>query len=219
MRNVALLLILSISSLSCGRIYLRMVGIKKNSPVTKSELTYFLNKHQLNSSIILELDSAKYTALIAAKKQDTLTYKSPDWWIQNHIQPLQAIYYDNNIRQPIAAYFNCIAESRGITNFTWNKYNELDTFPPKTYTDWRWRDTLFTMHEITSTFRSLEGKPFLMADYTKRYQIFVFYSLFVEKQSINLIKEVNTHINRFIQTEYDIHYINMDNYFYQAMKQ
>lgn len=218
MRKIALLLILCISFLSCGRIYLRLIGVKQTKAVTKHELTSFLNKHQLNPIIVLELDSAKYAALIEAKKRDTLTYKSPDWWIQNHVQPVQVIYYDNKEQKPLAAYFNCIAEGRGLTNFTWNKNHELDTFPPKTYTDWRWRDTLFTMNEIVSTFHSFDDKPFLMANYNKRYQIFVFYSLFVEKQSNNLIQEVNMHINKFIKSEADIHYINMDNYFYHAMK-
>lgn len=118
----------------------------------------------------------------------------------------------------IASYFNCIAESRGITNFTYNKYNELEFFPPLTYTDSRWIDTLFTTQEILATINEVNGKPFNYQDDGKRYLALVFYTLMIEKQSTNLIRETNKHISQCIKDSCQVFFINMDNYMYKEMK-
>lgn len=213
---VALCICLSLTS--CVKIYLRIMGVKKPRTVNKETLSTYLHKQNIYPSQILEVDSVRYQQLIEQKQHDTLVYKNPGWWVQNHVQPSQVILIDKTKDKSIASYFNCISESRGINNLTYNKYHELEFFPPLTYTDPRWIDSLFTTHEILTTFNEANGKAFKYEDDGKRYLALVFYTLMIEKQSTNLIRETNTHINQCIKDSCQVLYINMDNYLYQQMK-
>lgn len=208
------MLALGISSTSCVKIYLKAMGVQKTRTVSKEVLTNYLQKRGINHECILEVDSVKYAQLIEKKKIDTL-YKHAYWWTQNHIQPVQVIYFEKATQRPIAAYFNCIAEVRGLTSMTWNKEHELEFFPPKTYTNWV--DTLFSQEELFKTFNDMNGKEFKYKDDGTEYLIVIFYSLFVQKQSDNLIKEVNEHLQKCLNNNYQIYYVNMDNYFFKEV--
>ena len=165
----------------------------------------------INQETIFELDAAKYDQLINLKHND-----STSWWVQNHVQPVQVIYYDNEINKSIASYFNCIAGSRNFFNFSWNENGELNCFPPLIYTDSRWIDTIFSKSEIENCLITIPNQGSKKIIYPKKYDIFLFYSFAIEKQSINLINEVTAHIDRFIPNQYNLFFINMDNYLFYA---
>lgn len=215
MKQLPLLILATFLFTSCGKIYLKMMGVKEFKPVEKTEIVCYFNKINLDTSCILALDSIKYKTLIHQKLKDSSVYTSPNWWVQNHVQPTQVIYYNLETQKSIAAYFNCIAESRAITNLTYNKYNELEFFPPLTYTDSRWIDTLFTMQEIVGTIQNLgTNQPYQFTPSSQKYLALIFYSLAIEKQSTNIIRESREHINKCIQDSCQVLYINMDNYLY-----
>ena len=147
---------------------------------------------------------------------DTLNYKFASWWTQNHIQPIQVIYFDVDSNKSVAAFFNCIAETNGISKMTWNKDKELEQFPPIAYR--KWCDSLFSYNEILNTIVNLKtGKNFESVP-RKKYLILVLYSLFIEKQTLNLFREVKYNLSKQKSNNYEIYYVNMDNYFYSELK-
>ena len=99
---------------------------------------------------------------------------------------------------------------------TWNKDKELEFFPPKTYE--KWTDSIFSYNELMSTFNDIEGKKFEYKDDGTRYLIILYYSFLIQKQSVNMIKEVNYNLNKFIKNNYQIYYVNMDNFFTKGIK-
>jgi hypothetical protein len=167
-------IVLSISFTSCAKIYFKLTGVTKARTVDREYLAKYLTQHSISTNQILEVDSVRYKNLIEQKQQDTLVYKEPYWWVLNHIQPAQVIYFDRVTNKPVASYFNCIAEGRWFFNFTWNKNNELEFFPPKTYSDYKWIDTLFSVNEIIQTVNDLSGKEFVYKDDGKRYLALIF---------------------------------------------
>ncbi len=216
-KYLIVLIILCISSSSCLKIYFRIYGIKKNKEVNFSIIDKFLKKNNVPNNLILELDSQKYAKLISLKEIDTINYQYAKWWTQNHIQPIQALYYDTDSNKFVAAFFNCISETKGISNMTWNKERELEVFPPYAYQ--KWTDSLFSFNEIISTVNDLKiNSTFEPKTTKKRYVILLFYSIFIEKQSLNMFKEVQYNLRKEKIDNYHLLYINMDNYFYSQLK-
>ena len=203
---------------SCGKIYLRAIGVKPFKPTNEAQLISYLNTQEVSIENAFQIDSVSFVQLINAKKKDTLIYTKPRWWIQNHIQPLQTICFDNETQKPLYAYFNCIAESKGLTQFTWNKNKELESFPPKEYTSGKWTDSLFTMAELTNTMVDFKGNRLRLQNNGKKYSVFLYYSLFVKKQANNIIKETITHLDKYAPNEYNLYFVNFDNCLYQMSK-
>lgn len=211
--------ILLITLSSCTTLYFKIIGFKTPKITSWSKIEEFMKEAQLSEYPTIQLDSVAYSALIQQKLKDTLVYDKPNWWVQNHVQPIQVVYYDKLTQRPVMSFFNCIAESRGINNFTWNRYQELDSFPAREYADWRWIDTLFTPTEIAQCFRyKSQSDSLFYANSTKRYQVFLIYALFSKKQSLNLIREVKTHINTFIPNNYDLYPLCYDNFYMHAYR-
>lgn len=193
------------------------MGIKKARTVDKPTLTNYLNGLNVSTDQILEIDSIRYSDLISLKLKDS-TYENSEWFVQNHIQSAQTIIIDKQKSQSIASLFSCNAEQRFFANLTWNKFNELEYFPPLTYSESRWNDSLFSTSEIFSTFNSFGKEKFEYNSDQKKYLVLVFYSLFAEKQSTNLIRETQTYINNCIKDSCQVIYVNMDNYMFREMK-
>jgi hypothetical protein len=217
---LALFILLLITLSGCTTLYFKAMGMKTPRVVTWQNMEEFKKEAQLNEYPTIQLDSVAYAALIQLKLKDTSAYKQPNWWVQNHVQPTQVVYYDKLTQRPVASFFNCIAESKGLNNLTWNKYQELDSFPPREYADWRWIDTLFTPNEIMHCFRYKSQQDSLFyTQSNKRYQIFLIYALFTKKQSLNLSREVRTHLDKFIPNDYDLYPLCYDNFFMHAYRQ
>lgn len=195
------------------------MGVKPFKSVTEVEAITYLKTHNVFDTVILQANARKYIKLINDKKNDTIIYKNPNWWIQNHIQPIQTICFDNRKNKCLFSYFNCIAETRNLTQFTWNKFNELETFPPREYTSTKWTDSLFTFDDITNTIHHF-GTEHAANINTKNYDytVFIFYSLSVRKQADNLIRETNIYLNKFVPNRYILYYINFDEVLYQMSK-
>ena len=96
-------------------IYLRAIGVKPFKPVNEEQLISYLSSQKVSIENVYQIDSVSFVQLINTKKKDTLIYNKLHLWIQNHVQTLQTICFDNETQKPIYAYFNCIAESKGLT--------------------------------------------------------------------------------------------------------
>jgi hypothetical protein len=184
--------------------------------VTETILREYLIKNNIHQDEILEVDSVRYSALIALKGKDS-TYGNTNWFVQNHIQPNQTIIYDKRTYTSIASFFGCTAEMRPIGNMTWNKFHELEFFPPLTYSESKWNDSLFSAAELFHTFNRLPHEPFAFKADDKQYLVLVFYSLFVKKQSTNLIRETQNYIDLCLKGSCQVLYVNMDNFMYNEI--
>jgi hypothetical protein len=142
------------------------MGIKKTRPVESKTLKTYLKELDAPNTIILEVDSVRYRDLISLKLEDT-AYKYNKWFVQNHIQPAQAIIFEKGRKTPISSYFSCNSEQRFFANLTWNKYNELEFFPSLTYSDSIWNDSLITLDEILKTVNLLNEGNFSYKDAQK----------------------------------------------------
>lgn len=217
--RICIFMALCVGTPSCTTLYFKILGIKEFKPVTKDEIKGFHQEAGILNQDILELDSTRYRLLIQKSLKDTTYYKSPDWWIQNHIQPTQVMIYNTYSQKQIAGYFNCIAESRPIGNLTYNKYNELEFFPPLTYSNEKWIDSLISYQDILATVHDLSNnKPFEGNPTDKKYLVLILYSLATKKQSINIINETRKYMNQCLKDSSTTFYINMDNYFYGQTK-
>jgi hypothetical protein len=94
----------------------------------------------------------------------------------------------------------------------------LESFPPKEYTSEKCIDSLFTMTELTNTMVDFKGNLLRLQNNGKRYSVFLYYSLFVQKQANNIIKETITHLNKYAPNEYNLYFVNFDNCLYQLTK-
>lgn len=213
LKNKILVLLLSMAFLSCGKLYLAVMGVRPFKSVNKQELSYYLKKQQISDSIILEVNASKYLQLLKDKRYDTIYYKNPGWWIQNHVQPIQTMCFDNHTQSSLFAFFNCIAETKNINQFTWNKSNELETFPPKEYTSPKWIDSLFTLKDIAHTIHYFGTDSMANIDMHKQdYTVIVIYSLSVKMQANNLINETKIYLDKFIPNRYSLYFVNCDEF-------
>jgi hypothetical protein len=196
-----------------------MMGVKPIQAVHQHQVSSYLKNLNIQSNAALEIDSLRYQALINHKLSDTCKYDSKDWYIQNHLQPTQAMYFNMHTKSAVAAYFNCIAESRNLTNLTYNKFKELEFFPPLTYSDPRWIDSLFRVEEILNTINDMQtGQPYKTDHFRTKYLVLIFYSLAIQKQSTNLIREAQYHIQNCIKDSSTLIYVNIDNYLYSQSR-
>ena len=102
---------------------------------------------------------------------------------RNHLQPLQALYFDNN-GDLISYHVNCYAG--GFPNLKWNRNNNFDTFPPKTVVT---NDTILSFNKLSGSIISIDNKKY--KSQTKYdYNIVVFWSIRMGRQSKRLIKYV-----------------------------
>lgn len=203
---------------SCGKLYLRVMGVEPFRTVSDNEAKHFLMKQGVHDTLCYEACADAYIGLLKRKRYDTLIYQYPDWWLQNHVQPIQTMCFDNRTKKPVFAFFNCIAETRGLARFTWNKNHELDVFPPQEYTSYKWIDTLITFEELTLTLQTFAHEPLVLNTAEKPYTVLVFYALCVEKQAVNLIRETQTYLDTYLPNQCKVYYVNFDNTLYALSK-
>lgn len=209
--TISLLLIAYLLT-SCGALFLRMMGVKAVKEVKVAEARAFLANFGVTDTVCYEAAPEAYASLMKSKAADSLIYTNAAQVVQNHIQPLQTICFDNRTGKAVFAYFNCIAQTNG-TQLTWNKQGELTSFPPSAYTQLSYADTLITLQHIQPTIAAFGRKEVTWQAADKPYTVLVFYSLFMEKQAVNLIRETQTYLQTYLPNQCNVYYINFDNTF------
>lgn len=198
---------------SCGALFLRMMGVKPVKAVKSADAMNFLTRMGVTDTICYEADAKAYALLMKNKHADTLVNNSAAQVVQNHLQPLQTICYDNRTGKAVFAYYNCIAQTNG-THLTWNKQGELSSFPPQAYTAISYADTLITLQQLQPTITTFSRQAVSWNPSNRPYTVLVFYSLFMEKQAINLIRETQTYLHTYLPGQCKVYYINFDNTLY-----
>lgn len=202
LRTTIYILLLStlLSLTSCMALVKSIYGVQDAKIVTDRELEEFSTKLKIPSADSYSLDTNYLTYLYSF---DTTTFKHQ---IQNHYQPLQALYFDKTGR--LAKYYiNCYAG--GFPILKWNRKGNLKDFPPKGQAP---LDTLLTLDQqlaLISVINNAEPLDFTLYDYT----VFIYWNHFMKRHSRHLIKSIRKNCGRASVYNVKIVYVNNDNFF------
>lgn len=183
---------------SCSSLLTSLYGIHTPKPVNEKEITKYASKFNipLAQSYVIDLSYKNYLNTF-----DTLKYK---YQINNHYQPLQALYY-NKEGTLVSFQINCYAG--GFPNLNWNRNGAFEIFPPKKQAPIDSILPLETQLKFINALAESAKIDVLNSDYA----IFVYWNKYMERQSKRLIRYVQKNAllekNRVIK----IIYINNDN--------
>lgn len=167
---------------SCGSI----MGVTKNKILDNEDMRLFLKQLQINDPVIYFIDKDYKKQLLSLTNDTAL--------IKNHLQPLQASYY-NKEGELISFHVNCYAP--GFPNLNWNYKNAMETFPPRTQTP---ADTLLNLARHLKYLKS-NIKEQTEEEPGYDYFIIVNWAGFLKKQSTGLINAVNKNVKLNVENK------------------
>jgi hypothetical protein len=176
----------------------RMMGLKNPKVISDKEIIKYSDKFNIPLEDSYKLDTAYYSYLFSL---DTIQFKNE---IQDHYQPLQALYYHKN--KLVSYQVNCYAG--GFPKLDWNKDGIFDTFPPKQQAP---LDSIFTSEQYLNYLIPLSGNKLTISNY--QYVVFVHWSRFMNKQSKHFIQVVQENSKLSKKESVKIIYINNDSFF------
>lgn len=193
MRLLSFLALIILSS--CASI----IGLTKIKELKTEEMASFLREQQIGDPVIYFIDR-NYKKQLLKLSNDTALLK-------NHLQPLQACYY-NKEGKLISFHINCNAP--GFPNLNWNYKMVMETFPPGSNAP---VDTLLNLQKHLELLKSNNNKQ-IEIEKDIDYFIIVNWAGFLKRQSIGLINAVNENIKlNFENKKVKIIYVCSDNVF------
>ena len=160
---------------SCASI----IRLTKMKELTTEDMAFFLKQQQLNDPAIYYIDKDY--------KKQLLSLTNDTGIIKNHLQPLQASYY-NKEGKFISFHINCNAP--GFPNLNWNYKKVMEAFPPVSQAT---VDTLLNLQTHLKLLKLNSNKQ-IETEKDFDYFIIVNWAGFLERQSIRLINTVNKNI-------------------------
>ncbi len=182
---------------SCSSILMGLYGLKNISDINDAEVCSYAESYQIPTKDSYRLEKS-YTDFLLSL--DTNLFREE---IQNHYQPLQALYYDTS-GQLQSFHINCYAG--GFPNLKWNRNKNMETFPPKQQAP---LDTILPLNTQLKYLQALAGsEPFVTEDY--EYVVFVYWSANMGRQSKRFIRIVQK--NSLLATDNSVKlvYVNTD---------
>jgi len=171
--------------------------------LSKEDLENFRKEFNLPKEKTFRLDTNYIRYLFSF---DTTRYADQ---IKNHIQPIQALYYDRN-GQLVSFHINCYA-STGVpgSDFNWNQQNAFKNFVPRTVVP---LDSILPLSKHLFFIRTFDNSPidtsgFSAFDYTiivhwgKKWRL---------NDSKNLINIVSNNANLAGKKKLNVIYVNGD---------
>lgn len=185
---------------SCTSILKSLYGIREVKTVDEATILKYAKKYYIPTTEIYEIDTAYFSYLFSL---DTVKFKAQ---IKNHIQPLQALYYDNK-GYLISFQVNCYAG--GFPNLKWDRNGIMTTFPPKQ------QAVIDSMVNLETQIKYLKpisqlGKINIE---TQDYVVIVYWNRFMGRQSKRLIRFVQENSMLDSGKKIKIIYANNDNIF------
>ena len=204
------LICLVVITSSCSPI-LGLYGVRNPKEISEKKIINYSTRRAIPTDAIRELDTSYYSYLSSLKLKinesiltDSLKKKELKKHVQNHYQPLQALYFNN---KGILESFQINCYAGGFPNLNWDRDSILTTFPPKLQAP---LDTILSESLLLSFLKPMPKSAELkLGDYD--YVVYVFYSKFMGRQNkrfINYIQENNKLSN---EKKIRVVYINMDN--------
>ena len=104
--------------------------------------------------------------------------------VNNHVQPLQALYFDRSGRL-VSYHVNCYAG--GFPNLKWNHDDAFSSFPPASVSP---LDTLVSLQDLLPHVKTPAGETPTCQSSPVDYTVVVMWPVFMGRQSKRLIKTV-----------------------------
>lgn len=198
-RLIPILLIILVPLLNgCGK----MMGLKKIKPLPETAISKTAAAFGIPATDSYVLDSSSLHIL---KELYADNPKS----LNDHLQPLQAIYYSakNSFQFPDSWQINCY--TGGFPNLKWNREGRMEQFPPAPQAP---LDSLLSLKKRMEFLRPVTGVvPFNSISYD--HIVVVYWNRFMGRQSANLIKTVQQNATLSGDKRIKIIYVNNDNLF------
>ena len=108
--------------------------------------------------------------------------------MNNHVQPLQALYFDRSGRL-VSYHVNCYAG--GFPNLKWNHDDAFSSFPPASVSP---LDTLVSLQDLLPHVKTPAGETPTCQSSPVDYTVVVMWPVFMGRQSKRLIKTVKKNL-------------------------
>ncbi len=178
-----------------------IVGIKDAHKLTDSQIVKTSKSFKVDQNANYRLDTTYLSYILDL---DKTKYKAQR---KNHIQPLQALYFDSK-GQLVKFYINCYAG--GLPNLKWNRNGNLETFLPK---DQAPLDTILTLTKQLSYLRPVCTSTKDLVTENQDYYVFVYWTKCAKRHSKRLIKSIKKNVSKATTEKVKLIYVNYDNIF------
>ncbi len=207
---------------SCSPI-LGIYGIHPPRKLSEKKICKSAKRLSIPKSQLFQLDSSyfSYLSYLDTIQIDSLSSselieqkKSIKEQIKNHIQPLQALYF-NKTGELVSFQINCYAG--GFPNLKWDRNEILKSFPPKLQAplDFLVTPTLLSSFLLPfSETSKLNFKDTEMVIYD--YVVYVFWSKFMGRQNKRFIRFIQENHRLFAKSNVKFIYVNLDNSYVAA---
>ena len=196
---------------SCAPPIIALYGVRNPKEISEKKIINYSTRLAIPTDAISELDTSYYSFLSSLKLKineslltDSLKKKELKKHVQNHYQPLQALYFNN---KGILESFQINCYAGGFPNLNWDRDSILTTFPPKLQAP---LDTLLSESLLLSFLKPMPKSAELkLGDYD--YVVYVFYSKFMGRQNKRFIRFIQENNKLSNEKKIRVIYINMDN--------
>lgn len=199
---------------SCSPI-LGLYGVHNPHHLNDKKIIRTAKRLHVKETQLYQLDTSYYTAL---KAFDTVYCDSLSALaiqeakqkikkhINNHIQPLQAMYFDET-GQLVSFQINCYAG--GFPNLMWNRDSIMAYFPPKKQAP---IDSLVSQVMLSKYLLSFPASEKLVP-INKEFKVYVFWSKFMGRQNRRFLRYIqnNAALRQYLKVKYL--FINTDNFY------
>ncbi|HNR49456.1 MAG TPA: hypothetical protein PKN14_09445 [Bacteroidia bacterium] len=200
-----LLIPIIFGSIGCSSFLRGLYGIKKIKNIDENTIKHYALKYNIPAADIYKLDTAYISYLLSL---DTVKFKTQ---IKNHLQPLQALYYDKS-GQLISFQINCYAG--GFPNLKWNRNKIMEAFPPSQ------QAPLDSILRLDTQFNYIKSLSQTKSDYREKsdYTVIVYWSKFMGRQSKRFIRYIQNNIHLASEKNIKVIYVNTDNIYANHVK-
>ena len=200
-RLIVTCLLLGLLFSSCSALMYKIMGVKQPNDYDLEEITAYSSKFGIPDSDSYLLETTYLSDILQFWKNDTLLRN-------NLMQPLQIRFYQKTDTL-LSLHLNCTAG--GFPNLKWNKHGQLDTIPP------RYSVIIDTCLLFSKDWKYLipTSNDCHSFDYYNNadYNIILFWSVFMNRQSKILIREIQNYQKRFPDKKMNVIYVNTDKIF------
>ncbi len=180
-----------------------VLGIKDAHKLSDVQIVKVSKKFKIDQSSNFRLDTTYFSYIIGL---DTGCFKAQR---KNHIQPLQALYF-NQKSELKKFYINCYAG--GFPNIKSNRNRNLETFLPK---DQAPTDTVLNLAKQINFLQpvSVITVPIKIENYG--FYVFVYWNKCTRRHSKKLLHRIKQNVAKAKNLKVKLIYVNYDNVFYK----
>lgn len=196
---LGIILVLAILA-GCSALVSKSFGMKSPRDLSEPELLKWSAKFDIPTELVYRMDTAYYTYW---RSIDSAKYKKE---INDHLQPLQAIYYNKRGR-PIAFFANCYAG--GFPNLNWNHSGNFNHFPPASAAP---IDSLLNLQKHLQYLKPADASRPIYSD-SADYHVVVHWNRFMGRQTERFVQVIKSNCAMSTSSKVRLYYVNTDRFF------